>query len=63
MRRQIDELKRKAEQGSQKMQGEILELELEEVLKEEKKYSLHSEGHSIPLPISKIEIEESKLYP
>ncbi len=33
---------------------------IEEVFKEEKKYSLHSEGHSIPLPISKIEIEESK---
>jgi len=33
---------------------------IEEVFKEEKKYSLHSEGHSTPLPISKIEIEESK---
>ena len=33
---------------------------IEEVFKEENKYSLHPEGHSIPLPISKIEIEESK---
>jgi len=33
---------------------------IEEVFKEEKKYSLHPEGCSIPLPISKIEIEESK---
>jgi len=35
MRRQIDDLKRKAEQGSQKIQGEVLELEIEEMLKEE----------------------------
>lgn len=35
MRRQIGELKRKAEQGSQKVQGEVLELELEEILKNE----------------------------
>ena len=35
MKKQIDELKRKAEQGSQQMQGEVLELELEESLKEE----------------------------
>ena len=35
MKRQIDELKRKAEQGSQQMQGEVLELELEESLKDE----------------------------
>jgi hypothetical protein len=35
MKTQIDELKRKAEQGSQQMQGEVLELELEESLKEE----------------------------
>jgi len=33
MRKQIDELKRKAEQGSQQLQGEVLELELEEMLK------------------------------
>ena len=33
---------------------------IEEVFKEEKKYSLHPEGHSVPLPIGKIEIEESK---
>lgn len=33
MRKQIEELKRKAEQGSQQMQGEVLELELEEILK------------------------------
>ncbi|MGB6607504.1 MAG: DNA repair protein RadA, partial [Atribacterota bacterium] len=33
---------------------------IEEVLKEEKKYSLHPEGHSIPVPISKIEIGEGK---
>lgn len=35
MREQIEELKRKAEQGSQKMQGEVLELELEQLLKDE----------------------------
>lgn len=35
MRKQIDELKRKAEQGSQQNQGEVLELELEDMLKEE----------------------------
>jgi hypothetical protein len=34
MRRQIDDLKRKAEQGSQKDQGEVLELELEGMLKD-----------------------------
>jgi len=33
MLRQIEDLKRKAEQGSQQLQGEVLELELEEVLK------------------------------
>lgn len=33
LRKQIEELRRKAEQGSQKMQGEVLELELEEILK------------------------------
>jgi len=33
MRRQIEDLKRKAEQGSQQAQGEILELELEDVLR------------------------------
>jgi hypothetical protein len=32
MLKQIEELKRKAEQGSQQMQGEVLELELEEIL-------------------------------
>lgn len=32
MRKQIDDLKRKAEQGSQQMQGEVLELELETLL-------------------------------
>jgi len=35
MCRQIEDLKRKAEQGSQKMQGEVLELELEQLLKNE----------------------------
>ena len=35
MTRQIDELKRKAEQGSQQAQGEILELEIEGILKSE----------------------------
>lgn len=35
MRKQIEELKRKAEQGSQKIQGEVLELELEQLLKDE----------------------------
>ncbi len=33
MQRQIEDLKRKAEQGSQQLQGEVLELELENVLK------------------------------
>lgn len=33
LRRQIDELKRKAEQGSQQMQGEVLELGLEAALR------------------------------
>lgn len=33
MQRQIEELKRKAEQGSQQLQGEVLELELEEALR------------------------------
>lgn len=35
MRKQIDDLKRKAEQGSQQNQGEVLELELEDMLREE----------------------------
>jgi len=34
MKKQINELKRKAEQGSQKIQGEVLELELEQRLRE-----------------------------
>jgi hypothetical protein len=33
MQRQIDELKRKAEQGSQQLQGEVLEVELEAALR------------------------------
>ncbi len=33
MQRQIDELKRRAEQGSQQLQGEVLELELEAALR------------------------------
>lgn len=33
MQRQIEELKRKADQGSQQLQGEVLELELESLLK------------------------------
>ena len=33
MRKQIEELKRKAEQGSQQTQGEVQELELEEILR------------------------------
>ncbi|MCK5215079.1 MAG: DUF2130 domain-containing protein [Candidatus Omnitrophica bacterium] len=35
MRKQIEDLQRKAEQGSQQNQGEVLELELEDVLKTE----------------------------
>ena len=35
MKKQIEELKRKSEQGSQKIQGEVLELELEEALRRE----------------------------
>jgi len=35
MRQQIDALKRKAEQGSQQLQGEIQELDLEALLKEQ----------------------------
>jgi len=33
MKKQVEELKRKAEQGSQQTQGEVVELELEEMLK------------------------------
>ena len=33
MQRQIEELKRRAEQGSQQLQGEVQELELETLLK------------------------------
>ncbi len=33
MQRQIEELKRRAEQGSQQLQGEVLELELESILR------------------------------
>ncbi len=33
MRRQVDDLKRKAEQGSQQLQGEVLELEVEHLLR------------------------------
>lgn len=33
MKNQIEELKRKVEQGSQQLQGEVLEIELEEILK------------------------------
>lgn len=40
MRRQIEDLKRKAEQGSQKIQGEVLELELEEALRREFPFDL-----------------------
>lgn len=35
MRKQIEDLKRKAEQGSQKTQGEVLELDIEDALKRE----------------------------
>ena len=35
MHKQVDELKRKLEQGSQQAQGEILELEIEEILRNE----------------------------
>lgn len=35
MKRQIEDLKRRAEQGSQQLQGEVLELALESVLREE----------------------------
>lgn len=35
MKKQIDELKRKSEQGSQQIQGEVLELQLEEQLRKE----------------------------
>lgn len=34
MQKQIEELKRKAEQGSQQLQGEVLELEIETILRE-----------------------------
>lgn len=34
MRKQIEDLKRKAEQGSQQTQGEVLELEIEDILKQ-----------------------------
>ncbi len=39
----VDELKRKAEQGSMQMQGEVLELALEELLKREFPYDVISE--------------------
>lgn len=35
MQKQIEELKRKAEQGSQQLQGEVLELEIESMLREQ----------------------------
>ena len=38
LRKQIEALKRKAEQGSQQLQGEVFELELEDVLKAEFPY-------------------------
>lgn len=38
MRKQIEELKRKSEQGSQQLQGEVLELELEQILRREFSY-------------------------
>ena len=34
MQKQLEELKRKAEQGSQQLQGEVQELELEALLRE-----------------------------
>jgi hypothetical protein len=34
LRKQIEEMKRKAEQGSRQIQGEVLELEIENILKE-----------------------------
>ena len=40
MRRQIEDLKRKAEQGSQQTQGEVLELDLESKLREEFPFDL-----------------------
>ena len=40
MRRQIEDLKRKAEQGSQQAQGEVLELDLESKLREEFPFDL-----------------------
>jgi hypothetical protein len=39
----VDELKRKAEQGSMQMQGEVMELALEEMLKREYPYDIISE--------------------
>jgi hypothetical protein len=33
MQRQIEDLRRKAEQGSQQLQGEVLEVELERTLR------------------------------
>jgi len=35
MRKQIEELRRKSEQGSQKMMGQVMEIELENILKDE----------------------------
>lgn len=48
MRHQIDELKRKAEQGSQKTQGDVLELEIEKILK-----SNFGDDKIIPVPNGK----------
>ena len=45
MKRQIDELKRKSEIGSQQLQGEVLELELENLLSREFPYD-----EIVPIP-------------
>lgn len=40
MKKQIDELKRKAEQGSQKVQGQVLEAELEDILSQDSPFDI-----------------------
>ncbi len=55
LRKQINELKRKAEQGSQKLQGEVLEQELENVLRD---HFAQDEIEPIPSGVSGADISQ-----
>ena len=55
MQRQIEELKRRAEQGSQQLQGEVLELELESLLR-------HKFPHDTIEPVAKGEFGGDVLH-